>query len=118
MFNGMGIEWASTLLGVLALLCVPIPVCFYLFGKKLRAKSAFAPTMTKKPDPSEETSEEEESEEDPHDNMAALHASKSRAHHDMPMKSRSRATTQAGTNGNNAGVLDDVEKNLTGAKTE
>ena len=107
MFDNLGIEWAGTLLGCLALLCVPIPICFYLFGKKLRQRSKFAPTMSKKPAPEEESSEED----DPHDNMAALHASKSRAHHDMPMKSRSRATT--GTNGN---VMDDVEKNLSTAE--
>jgi DHA1 family multidrug resistance protein-like MFS transporter len=43
MFNGMGIEWASTLLGCVALLLVPMPVIFYLFGKKIRGKSKFAP---------------------------------------------------------------------------
>ncbi len=108
MFNNLGIEWAATLLGCLALLCVPIPICFYLFGKKLRAKSKFAPTMSKKPAPEEETSEEDD---DPHDNMSALHASKSNAHHDLPMKIRTRATT--GSNGN---VMDDVEKNLSGGE--
>lgn len=108
MFNNLGIEWAATLLGCLALLCVPIPICFYLFGKKLRMKSKFAPTMSKKLAPEEETSEEDD---DPHDRMAALHASKSNAHHDLPMKSRTRAGT--GTNGN---VMDDVEKNLNGGE--
>jgi hypothetical protein len=110
MFNNLGIEWASTLLGCLAVLCIPIPVLFYLFGKKLRQKSKFAPTMTKKPAPEEETSE---SEDDPHDNMTALHASKSRVHHDLPMKSRTRGSS-AGTDGN-TGVFD-VEKNLSGAE--
>jgi DHA1 family multidrug resistance protein-like MFS transporter len=115
MFDGLGIEWASTLLGCLAVLCVPIPVCFYLFGKKLRQKSKFAPTMKPKPPP-EESSEEEE-EDDPHDNHPALHASKSVAHHDLPMKSQSRATGPTNGNGN---VIDDVEKNLSaaGKKTE
>ena len=71
-------------------------------------KSKFAPTMSKKPAPEEETSEEDD---DPHDSMAALHASKSNAHHDLPMKSRTRGTS--GTNGNgNGNVMDDVEKNL------
>ncbi|KAG7285130.1 hypothetical protein NEMBOFW57_009751 [Staphylotrichum longicolle] len=45
MFNGMGIEWASTLLGCVAAALVPIPVIFYLYGHKIRAKSAFAPTF-------------------------------------------------------------------------
>lgn len=44
MFNGMGIEWASTLLGCVALVLVPMPVVFYLYGKKIRARSKFAPS--------------------------------------------------------------------------
>ncbi|KAH8197891.1 hypothetical protein TruAng_007943 [Truncatella angustata] len=44
MFNGMGIQWASTLLGCVAAALVPIPVIFYLYGHKIRAKSHFAPT--------------------------------------------------------------------------
>ncbi|KAI9712541.1 MAG: hypothetical protein M1812_006850 [Candelaria pacifica] len=47
MFQGMGIQWASTLLGVVAALLVPIPVWFYVSGHKIRAKSKFAPTMEK-----------------------------------------------------------------------
>lgn len=43
MFENMGIQWAATLLGCLAACLVPIPVCFYFFGKKLRMKSKFAP---------------------------------------------------------------------------
>ncbi|KAI1780970.1 MFS general substrate transporter [Hypoxylon cercidicola] len=45
MFNGMGIEWASTLLGCVAAVLVPIPIIFYLYGHKIRAKSKFAPTL-------------------------------------------------------------------------
>jgi DHA1 family multidrug resistance protein-like MFS transporter len=47
MFEGMGIEWASTLLGIIAALLVPVPVWFYLKGAKIREKSAFAPTAPK-----------------------------------------------------------------------
>jgi len=43
MFNGMGIQWASTLLGCIALALVPLPICFLIFGKKIRGKSKFAP---------------------------------------------------------------------------
>lgn len=43
MFENMGIQWAATLLGCLAICLVPIPVGFYFFGKKLRSKSKFAP---------------------------------------------------------------------------
>ncbi|KAL5615200.1 hypothetical protein BROUX41_005257 [Berkeleyomyces rouxiae] len=44
MFNGMGIEWASTLLGCVAVALVPIPIIFLKYGHRIRAKSAFAPT--------------------------------------------------------------------------
>ncbi|KAF1995856.1 major facilitator superfamily [Amniculicola lignicola CBS 123094] len=44
MFEGMGIQWASTLLGIIAALLVPVPVWFYYKGAKIREKSAFAPT--------------------------------------------------------------------------
>ncbi|KAF2871686.1 major facilitator superfamily domain-containing protein [Massariosphaeria phaeospora] len=43
MFYGMGIQWASTLLGCIAAVCIPMPVIFYVLGKKIRAKSKFAP---------------------------------------------------------------------------
>ncbi|EME49321.1 hypothetical protein DOTSEDRAFT_84740 [Dothistroma septosporum NZE10] len=42
MIKGMGIQWAGTLLGCVALICVPMPVLFYLKGAKLREKSHFA----------------------------------------------------------------------------
>ncbi|TLD05587.1 uncharacterized protein PgNI_09755 [Pyricularia grisea] len=44
MFNGMGINWASTLLGCIAGVMIPIPIIFYLYGHKIRARSKFAPT--------------------------------------------------------------------------
>ncbi|OAL50559.1 major facilitator superfamily [Pyrenochaeta sp. DS3sAY3a] len=52
MFQGMGIQWAATLLGIIAALLVPVPVWFYLKGGKIREKSAYAPTA--KPPGSEE----------------------------------------------------------------
>lgn len=45
MINGMGVQWAGTLLGCVALACVPMPVYFYLRGGKIREKSHFAPTF-------------------------------------------------------------------------
>lgn len=57
MFNNMGIQWAATLLGCLAVVMIPIPVCFYLFGKKLRMKSTFAP-FYEKPQVPQEAQEE------------------------------------------------------------
>lgn len=43
MFQGMGIQWAGTLLGCVAAVLVPIPVIFYFYGKQMRMKSTFAP---------------------------------------------------------------------------
>lgn len=59
MFNNLKIQWAGTLLGCLATAMVPIPVCFYLFGKKLRARSKFSPTMMLKPPPVDDSTEDE-----------------------------------------------------------
>jgi len=43
MFNALGVQWASTLVGCVALCLVPIPVIFLFYGKRLRQKSTFAP---------------------------------------------------------------------------
>ncbi|KAI9771368.1 MAG: hypothetical protein M1840_002338 [Geoglossum simile] len=45
MFHRLGVNWASTLLGFVALAMVPIPVVFIVYGAKIREKSKFAPTM-------------------------------------------------------------------------
>ena len=47
MFDALGVNWASTLLGCVAALLVPIPIVFYKYGAKLRQKSKFAPTFPK-----------------------------------------------------------------------
>jgi DHA1 family multidrug resistance protein-like MFS transporter len=63
MFENMGIQWASTLLGCLAACLVPIPIGFYLYGKRLRMKSKFAPFFEPAAEayaPEEETGEETE----------------------------------------------------------
>lgn len=96
MFNNLGIQWAGTLLGCLAAVMVPIPVCFYLFGAKLRQKSKFAPTMKSKPAPAEDSEGDESSEQDGH--FVALHASRSHAYDE----------TLPTVNGNGNGA--DVEK--------
>jgi DHA1 family multidrug resistance protein-like MFS transporter len=57
MFNGMGIQWASTLLGCVAAVLVPMPVVFYLFGKRIRSRSNFAPA----PDIQQDKRKDEES---------------------------------------------------------
>ena len=45
MFKALGVNWAGTLLGCVAVILVPIPVCFLLYGAKIREKSNFAPTF-------------------------------------------------------------------------
>lgn len=45
MFNNLGIQWAGTLLGCIAVVMIPIPLMFYLFGGRLRQKSKLAPVM-------------------------------------------------------------------------
>ncbi|PNY28471.1 transporter [Tolypocladium capitatum] len=64
MFEGMGIQWASTLLGCVAVVLVPIPFVFYKYGGRIRERSAYAPTMPTQPF-EEEEEEEETSRETP-----------------------------------------------------
>jgi DHA1 family multidrug resistance protein-like MFS transporter len=45
MFQNLGVQWAGTLLGCLALIMVPIPLAFIKIGPILRKKSKFAPTV-------------------------------------------------------------------------
>ncbi len=51
MFDALGVNWAGTLLGCVALILVPIPVVFWRYGAKIRAKSNFAPTAKAQPMP-------------------------------------------------------------------
>lgn len=63
MITGMGVQWAGTLLGCVALLCVPMPIYFYLRGSKIREKSKFAPTFPLAAGAAHDTTGSEESEE-------------------------------------------------------
>ncbi|KAK1960769.1 major facilitator superfamily transporter [Colletotrichum eremochloae] len=91
MFKGMGIEWASTLLGVVAVLLIPIPVVFYIWGAKIRSKSAYAPTFSAPADEPEIDDPEalangrasHESEKPP--SVAALNASRPKTSGDKAM---------------------------------
>ncbi|KAJ6033164.1 hypothetical protein N7499_009433 [Penicillium canescens] len=49
MFNNLGVQWAGTLLGCLALIMVPIPLAFIKWGPSLRKRSKFAPIFEPKP---------------------------------------------------------------------
>ncbi|KIX94086.1 uncharacterized protein Z520_10112 [Fonsecaea multimorphosa CBS 102226] len=42
MFHNLGVQWANTLLACFATLLVPIPICFWLWGAQIRARSTFA----------------------------------------------------------------------------
>ncbi|KAK9239872.1 major facilitator superfamily domain-containing protein [Lipomyces kononenkoae] len=44
MFNNLGIQWAGTLIGCIGFLLVPVPVLFYIYGKRLRMMSKYTPT--------------------------------------------------------------------------
>ncbi|KAE8393582.1 hypothetical protein ETB97_001280 [Aspergillus alliaceus] len=39
MFDGLGVEWACTLLGCVSALLIPIPLLLYIFGARIRARS-------------------------------------------------------------------------------
>lgn len=43
MFQNLGTGWGNTLLGCLAAVLIPVPVAFYYFGARIRAKSRFVP---------------------------------------------------------------------------
>ncbi|PWY72939.1 MFS general substrate transporter [Aspergillus heteromorphus CBS 117.55] len=45
MFDNLGIQWAGTLLGCIAVVMIPIPVMFYVYGGRLRRTSKLAPVM-------------------------------------------------------------------------
>lgn len=60
MFGSMGINWAGSLLGFVALALTPVPVLLAIYGPKLREKSKFAPSpMAEKPVVGEETKNED-----------------------------------------------------------
>ncbi|KAK7470096.1 hypothetical protein VKT23_001536 [Stygiomarasmius scandens] len=45
MYTNLGINWASTLVGLVGLLLAPIPFLFYKYGAKIREHSKFAPCL-------------------------------------------------------------------------
>ncbi|KAL8646567.1 MAG: hypothetical protein Q9210_006063 [Variospora velana] len=51
MFNALGVNWAGSLLGFVALALIPIPVVFWKYGARIRKRSAFAPTLPKNTTP-------------------------------------------------------------------
>ncbi|KAF9892439.1 hypothetical protein FE257_001547 [Aspergillus nanangensis] len=43
MYNKLGVAWASSLLGFLTIAMIPIPIIFFLYGKKIRDMSKYSP---------------------------------------------------------------------------
>ncbi|KAH7361302.1 major facilitator superfamily domain-containing protein [Pyrenochaeta sp. MPI-SDFR-AT-0127] len=44
MYHNLGVAWATSLLAFLCVLFLPVPILFYIYGAKIRAKSKWAPT--------------------------------------------------------------------------
>lgn len=42
MFHAMGVDWAESLLGFVALALIPIPIVFYVFGKRIRLRGEWS----------------------------------------------------------------------------
>lgn len=60
MFHNLGVQWAGSLLGFLAVAFMPIPFLFYIYGERLRKTSSYAPTdFGKKPNANDEENREE-----------------------------------------------------------
>jgi hypothetical protein len=45
MFHNLGVPWATSLLGFLCIALIPVPICFFIWGKQLRALSKFSPNI-------------------------------------------------------------------------
>lgn len=42
MFRGMGVDWAASTLGFLAVALIPIPFLFYIYGRRIRARGKWS----------------------------------------------------------------------------
>lgn len=58
MFHKLGVDWAGSLLGFLAVAFMPIPFLFYIFGERLRKMSSYAPTEFGVPKKSDEEAQD------------------------------------------------------------
>ncbi|KAJ5083525.1 hypothetical protein N7456_012952 [Penicillium angulare] len=43
MYERLGVDWASSLLGFITIAMIPIPILFFFYGAKIRAMSRFSP---------------------------------------------------------------------------
>ena len=44
MFENLGVAWASSVLGFVTLAMFPVPILFFIYGRKIRALSRYSPT--------------------------------------------------------------------------
>lgn len=44
MYHKLGVAWATSLLGFLCVAFLPVPILFYMYGARIRAKSRYTPT--------------------------------------------------------------------------
>jgi len=45
MFHNLGVPWATSLLAFLCVALIPVPICFFIWGKKLQSMSRFSPNF-------------------------------------------------------------------------
>ena len=45
MYHNLGVDWATSLLGFLTVAFLPVPILFFVYGKKLRALSKYSPNL-------------------------------------------------------------------------
>ncbi|KAF2824152.1 citrinin biosynthesis transporter CtnC [Ophiobolus disseminans] len=46
MYHNLGVPWATSLLGFICVVFIPVPILFYIYGARIRAKSKWAPTVS------------------------------------------------------------------------
>ncbi len=44
MYHNLGVAWATSVLGFLTLAMFPVPILFFIYGKRIRAMSKFSPS--------------------------------------------------------------------------
>jgi hypothetical protein len=42
MYHNLGVPWASSLVGFIGVAMIPIPYAFFVYGKRIRAKSKWS----------------------------------------------------------------------------
>jgi MFS transporter, DHA1 family, multidrug resistance protein len=45
MYENLGVNWATSVLGFIAVALMPVPILFYIFGARIRRLSRFSPNL-------------------------------------------------------------------------